>query len=250
MRKGEVYPLERGMFEFGVGWSEFCEDDLDLSAIIFHDNEPKAPPLYESADRLSADTVFYNSQHGNGVWSGGDSQTGKGKGDNEVIYIDMNNTKTHAKAKPWKESTTAVYLVLSVFRSCCYNTFLTSGNFHISVRAPVLGDFGTLATFKPPPIPICANHLIIGAIYKNDTRPGGWDFLAVGETLSDHHGQVNVHHGNVNVGNVKSALEEHYKNYLAAPSPRVEVYEAPDPAPAVPAHAMEERSGDAVVANV
>lgn len=72
----------------GVGWdlNVFNADALDLDVSVFLLNK-------DEVTRVDEDFVFYNqpSTPEGGVRHGGDSRTGAGDGDDEVIYVDLHN---------------------------------------------------------------------------------------------------------------------------------------------------------------
>jgi stress response protein SCP2 len=89
MKKGGAYNLPESIFRggddlfIGLGWE--CEDDVDLDASILAIYKPNESKVRD------AEPIYFGRQSGCGgaVKHQGDNRTGDGKGDDEVILIDL-----------------------------------------------------------------------------------------------------------------------------------------------------------------
>eukprot|EP00761_Pharyngomonas_kirbyi_P012821 gb/GECH01012848.1/.p1 GENE.gb/GECH01012848.1/~~gb/GECH01012848.1/.p1 ORF type:complete len:853 (+),score=251.56 gb/GECH01012848.1/:1-2559(+) len=87
LQKEETFelPSEIDQLFVGLGWDTTC--DLDSSVIPFDD---EGLPIFK-------DLVYFGNQKARGIKHHGDNMTGEGKGDDEVIEIDLKSILSHVK---------------------------------------------------------------------------------------------------------------------------------------------------------
>ncbi|MFR9752381.1 TerD family protein [Nocardia sp. 004] len=152
-----------GYLDMALGWDParqwFQEGEIDLNAAA----------LLFRGDQLT-DVVYHEqlmSQDGS-VRHHGDSVTGEGKGDNEVITVDL------TRVSP--EVSTVLFLVT------CYSghTFADIGNAFCRL---VDGASGTEITrYDLSGVP--ASGVVMGAVVRTS---GGWDFRTINEGIEAQH---------------------------------------------------------------
>lgn len=165
MEKGQMLNLTKSTtatkYKLSAGWdvaeSKFLglfkqDADLDLVAYIKSGNGLK--------------TVYYGNKHEKGIYLDGDNRTGEGDGDDENIFIDLNNIESNA---------TSIVFGIVIYTS---QKFKDVKNAYVRLSDTTTGE-KELVRYNLSNDRSNKNAMIVAELKKNSNNE--WEFITHGE---------------------------------------------------------------------